>query len=706
MNRRRITADDLLSFRWVQDMALSPDGRTVAYTQEIIAARRDAPDGPSHEYRSHIWLADTAGGTPRPFTAGEHRDQRPLWSPDGKRILFVSDRGTPAKPGIRPPKHLWVIPLYGGEARRITQAEHSPAEAAWSPDGAQVAFTGKTPVADKPASDVKIITRMKHKFDGEGFWDNRYKHIFVVPADGGPARQVTSGDYDHREPAWSFDGGRLAFVANRSEDADYTNVADLWMLTLATGEMRRLTAGVGPIAGAAWSPDGTMIAYLGHDNVCMGASNTMLWVVPAGGGGEPRALTHHYDRSLIHHVLSDMRAHPHAGHPTWSPDGRFIFVMVAEGGTTQLAAVDAPTGTVRLMTTGRREIYGESYDAARRRVAMAISDPATPGDIWVADVDGLAERGPTIPAASERRVTAVNRALLDEVTLSAPERFAYRGADDWTIEGWVIPPVDCDPGQRHPAILSIHGGPHFAYGEAFFFEFQVLAALGYAVVLTNPRGSQGYGQIFTAATHHDWGGKDCGDIMDGLDAALARYPHLDRDRLGVAGGSYGGYMTNWIIGHTDRFKAAVTMRSIANALSQWGTSDMAYFKGYWEFPGDPWDSPTFYWEKSPLAYVKHITTPLLIEHSENDLRCPISEGEQLFAALKKQGKEVVFVRFPNESHDLSRNGRPQHRIERLRLIADWFIQHIPPVATPSEAEGALARTAAGVPGDGGEGTGA
>ncbi len=704
MSGRRITIEDLPSFRWITDVTLSPDGRSVAYAQETIAERSDERDGPSHAYRSHIWLVETAGGSPRPFTAGEHRDRRPLWSPGGERILFVSDRGSSPKPGTKPPTHLWVIPRTGGEARRITQAEHSPSEAAWSPDGRQIAFTGKpAEAADRPSSDVKIITRMKHKFDGEGFWDNRYKHIFVVPSDGGPARQISSGDYDHREAAWSPDGGRLVVVANRSENADYTNVADLWVVTLATGEMRRITAGLGPISSPAWSPDGTLIAYLGHDNVCMGASNTILWVVPAGGGGDPRPLTRHYDRSLIHHVLSDMRVHPRAGQSTWSPDGRFIFVMVAEGGTTQLAAVEVASGSVRLMITGRREIYGESYDAGRRRVAMAISDPATPGDVWVADVDGLAEGQPTIAGSSERRLTAANQALLDGVTLSAPERFAYRGADDWTIEGWVIPPADVDPGKRYPAILSIHGGPHSAYGEAFFLEFQLLAALGYAVVLTNPRGSQGYGQIFTAATHHDWGGKDYGDIMDGLEAALTRYPYLDRDRLGVAGGSYGGFMTNWIIGHTERFKAAVTMRSIANALSQWGTSDMAYFKGYWEFPGDPWDSPTFYWEKSPLAYVKNVTTPLLIEHSENDLRCPIGEAEQFFTALKKQGKEVVLVRFPNESHDLSRNGQPQHRIERLRLITDWFTRHIPPVALPSQVEGTLA----GAPsGDGSEGAGA
>ncbi|MGQ0571319.1 MAG: S9 family peptidase [Armatimonadota bacterium] len=699
MSAQGITVEDLLSFRWIGDATLSPDGRTVAYVQEVIEENPAGEGGSSHLYCSTLWLVDSAGGAPRQFTSGESRDRRPVWSPDGARILFVSDRDAAAASKSARPKHLWVIPTGGGEARRVTQADHSPSEAAWSPNGTRIAFTGKAAAGEKPKSDVTVITRLKHKSDGEGFWDNRYKHLFVVPSDGGEAQQVTTGDFDHRDPAWSPDGTRLAFIANRSEDADSTNVADIWALTLSTREMRRLTAGVGPLSCPAWSPDGSTIAYLGHENACMAASNTMLWIVPADGSGSPRCLTRHFDRSLIHHVISDMRAHPPAGRPVWSPDGRCIFVMVAEAGTTQLAAVDVATGAVRLMTTGRREIYGESYDAACRRVVLAISDPAVPGDLWVASVEGLSRGHPTIPASSERRLTDANHTLLEGRTLSAPQRFAYTGADGWTLEGWVMPPVACDHGRRYPTILTIHGGPHFAYGEAFFHEFQVLAALGYAVVLTNPRGSQGYGQTFTAATRHDWGGKDYSDIMDGLEAALARFPFLDRERLGVEGGSYGGFMTNWIVGHTQRFKAAVTMRSIANCLSQWGTSDLAYFKGYWEFPGDPWDSPQFYWEKSPLAYVKNITTPLLILHSENDLRCPISEGEQLFTALKKQGKEAVFARFPHESHDLSRNGQPQHRLERLRLIVDWFATHIPPVAAPTRPEGSLA----GVPGAEGAG---
>ncbi|MDR7483334.1 MAG: S9 family peptidase [Armatimonadota bacterium] len=704
MNGRPMTPEDLLSLRWVTDVALAPDGRTVAYALERVGSFPGASGARRFDYRSHLWVVDAGGGEPRQFTTGEQRDRHPVWSPDGRAVLFLSDRrAAPAATG-KPPAHLWVIPAAGGEARQLTQAEHGPVEPAWSPDGTQIAFSGKPPVTEPPACDVKIITRLRHKADGEGLWDGRYRHIFVVPAAGGPAWQLTAGPFDHREPAWSPDGRRLAFVANRSEDADATNVADLWVVDATGGAPRRLTRSVGPVASPAWSPDGAQIAYLGHENACMGASNVMLWVVSADGSGEPRCLTRHYDRSLAHHLLSDMRAHPRGSGPVWSPDGRFLFVLVADGGSTQLAAVEVSTGLVHLVTTGRHDIYAASFDARCARVAMAISTPAEPGDVWIADVEGPADGRPAVAGA--RRLTAVNQELLAGVALSTPQRFAYRGADDWTIEGWVMAPVGAAPDARAPTILCIHGGPHAAYGETFFHEFQVLAGAGYALVFTNPRGSQGYGQAFTAATHHDWGGKDCEDILAGLDAALARFPFLDPQRLGVQGGSYGGFMTNWIIGHTPRFQAAVTMRSIVNCLSQWGTSDLAYFKGYWEFPGDPWENPTFYWERSPLAHVHRITTPLLILHSEQDLRCPIGEAEQLFTALKKLGREVVFVRFPDEGHDLSRSGQPGHRVERLRLIRDWFDRHLAAVPVQAAPEPASAPAAAeqgttGVPAHGG-----
>jgi dipeptidyl aminopeptidase/acylaminoacyl peptidase len=674
MSPRPINIDDLLALRWIVDVAVSPDGGTVAFAQEHVAEQSGDAGLPS-AYRSGIWVVDAAGGDPHPLTSPEARDKRPVWSPDGSRILFFSDRG-PAAAGRVRPVHLWVIPTAGGEARRVTQADYAPADAAWSPEGSQVAFSGKVPLAEKPSSDVRIIRRLKHKLDGEGFYDDRFRHIFILPASGGPARQVTTGDFDHLEPVWGPDGTRLAMVANRSDDADRTNAADIWVLALSSGAMTRLTAGSGPVLHPAWSPDGSWIAYLGHENACMTASNTMLWVAPSDGSSPPRCLTREFDRSLVHHLSSDMHTSPLAGRPVWSPDGRYIFVMVADGGTTQLAVVDVATGAVHPVTSGRRDVYIESYDTACRRVVMAIADAATPGDVWVAEVGRGGMGMPSIPPGTERRLTRVNAALLDDLALSAPQRFEFLASDGRTVEGWVLPPAMHALGRRYPTILAIHGGPHVGYGETFMHEFQVLAAAGNAVVFLNPRGSQGYGQAFTAATHHDWGGRDYADLMEGLDAALARFPFLDPARLGVQGASYAGFMTNWIIGHTSRFLAAVSSVSIANLLAQWGTSDLAFLKSRWEYPGDPWESPTFYWERSPLAYVKDVTTPVLILGSEDDLRCPISESEQFFTALKKLRKDAVFVRFPGESHLLSHSGQPHHRIERLRLIVEWFGKYL------------------------------
>ena len=683
MAKRKITIEDLLSLKWVSDPQLSPDGSRIAFVQTVA-------DGEADTYRSHLWVAPVDGGAstelgagdPRQFTAGEHRDSMPRWSPDGRWIAFLSDRGTgKPEPGARRPKQLFVIPADGGEARLLVRAAYHPSDLVWAPDGRSLAFVGK-PVRDDPKSDVKVITRVRYKHDGEGFWDGRYKHLFRVPVEGdsapdlgaGAPHQISSGDFDHADPAWSPDGRYLSCVANRTEEADYANVTDVWIFPVEGGEPRQLTKSVGPSASPAWSPDGRFIAYYGHDNACMSATNTAVWIVSAGGG-DPVNLTAAFDRSLEHHVITDMRAHPEIGGPGWSADGSRIFAIIAEGATNQLGVVDARHGGVTVLTSARREIFGLAIRRTGDVAVIAASDPATPGDLWVVPLDGR---------AAERRLTRVNQTVLDQVLVSAPERFTYQGADGWPVEGWVMRPAEFHDGVRYPAVLQIHGGPHGAYGEAFFHEFQLLAAEGFAVVYTNPRGSQGYGQQFTAATHHDWGGKDYEDIMRGLDDAIARFSFIDPTRLGVAGGSYGGFMTNWVIGHTDRFKAAVTMRSISNNLSQWGTSDLAFMKGVWEFPGDPWDAPTWYWEHSPLAYVERITTPLLILHSEQDLRCPIEEAEQLFAALKKLRRETMFVRFPNESHDLSRVGQPSHRVERLRWIVTWLADHLRrPAAAPA-----------------------
>ena len=673
-----MTIDDLMAIPVLNDPQLSPDGAHVAFT--VARADRDA-----NTYRIHLWLVPAAGGEPRQLTTAQAKETAPRWSPDGTRLVFLSDRGGD--------KQAWVIPVGGGEARALTSGKLSPADPAWSPDGRWVAFVGKPEAArGRDESDVKVISRLRYKQDGEGFWDGRWKQIFVVAADGGPARQVTGGDYDHLTPAWSPDGTLLAYTGNAAPDADLSNASDVWVVPAGGGgSPRRLTKSLGPVQAPAWSPDGRTIAYVGHDNACWGATNWGVWTVPAAGG-EPVCLTAHEDRSVGHHIITDARVHPASGGLTWSRDGGRLFFMVADGASTQIASIAAvaasgpaaaPDLTIRLETRGAHELIGCSLDRAARRAACIQSDPLTPGELAVFDVGG-----------ELRRVTDLTGPALRPLALARPERFQFESVDGWTVEGWVMRPSNPAHGEHAPAVLEIHGGPHGAYGNAFFHEFQVLAAEGYGVVYLNPRGSLGYGQRFAAGTRHDWGGKDYEDLMRGLDHALAAHPWIDRARLGVAGGSYGGFMTNWIVGHTQRFRAGVTMRSVSNAYSQWGTSDLAYMKGMWEYPGDPWEAPQFYLERSPITYVREMRTPLLIIHSEQDHRCPIEQGEQLFVALKKQGVPTLFVRFPNESHDLSRNGQPRHRLERLRHIVEWFRTYLAPKAGEAPAASGATRAAA------------
>ena len=490
----------------------------------------------------------------------------------------------------------------------------------------------------------------------------------MVPAAGGEARAVTEGDCDHLFPAWSPHGTHLAYTANPDPNADRTNATDLWVVPVGTSAApRRLTRGLGPVESPTWSPDATRIAYAGHDNAHGSATHWKVWTVDVNGG-DPACLTSDIDRSVGHHVASDVRApvRPGAIGINWSPDGRRVFFLLGEGGTTQVVSMPADGGPVRAETDGDHEVIGCSMDRSTTMLTCIEGTPLSPGEVAVVEIGH---------GQSLRRLTDHAGPLLRTIALAAPQRFEFASVDGWKVEGWVLRPPAVSAG-RVPTVLEIHGGPHSAYGHAFFHEWQLLAAQGYGVVYMNPRGSVGYGQTFAADTRLDWGGKDYEDLMRGMDHAIATYPWIDPERLGVSGGSYGGFMTNWVIGHTDRFRAAVTMRGISNMLSQWGTSDYSYMNMFWEYPGDPWESPEFYQERSPITYARRMKTPTLILHSEHDHRCPIEQAEQLFVALKKQSVPTLFVRFPNENHDLSRNGQPKHRVERLRHILAWFRTHL------------------------------
>lgn len=685
--RRPITIQDLGAIALVGPPRISPDGTQVAYALATMDEEENA-------YRSAIYCVPTGGGEPRRLTTGPKQDTAPAWSPDGTRLAFVSDRA--GKPQV------FVLDLRGGEARQLTDAEEGAGGPQWSPDGALILYSAKVrgegdggekaegggqqgegreaerrdrdrggEGGEKEAGKKQgykpplVVTKLKHKFDGEGFFDEKRRHLFVIPAEGGEARQLTAGDWNVGAPAWSPDGKAIAYCANRDEDRDTSEVADIWVVPVEGGAGRKVTRGRGPVATPAWSPDGWSIAYVGHERGYAPGANGRLLVVPAEGG-ESRDLTAGFDRGVGTAVMGDTRRGYDQERPVWAPDGGGLLFVATDGGNTGIYRADAAGGEVELAIGGDRACVALSLAADGGTLAFAATDPTLPPEIFVADGRG---RG-------ERQVTRHNAALLDGLTLRPAERIEYGSVGGARIEGWVITPEGFDPARQYPLMLKIHGGPHGIYGNAFSHEFQTLVARGYVLLYTNPRGSQGYGEEFAQCIRGDWGNLDYADIMAGVDHVVAQ-GYVDPERMAAGGASYGGYMTCWILGHTDRFRAIVTERVVSNFASFWGTSDIGQTFGAWEMGGKtPLEDPETYRRCSPLTYLDRATTPTLIIHGERDLRCPMEQSEQVFIVLKRAGAPVEFVRYPDESHNHAVAGQPRHRTDRLERIVAWLERYV------------------------------
>ncbi len=653
---RPLTPDDLFGFRFITDAQLAPDSRRVAYVVKLADREKDG-------YRSAIWLVDANGGEPRQLTAGEREDRSPRWSPDGARLAFTSDRGPVPEGKERAPRNLFVLDLAGGEPRQLTRFESDVSDAAWSPDGARICLVAKRP-SDEPEPKIRVYEQLRYKFDEGGLWDGRRKHLWFVDVERAEVTQLTDGDWDDAQPAWSPDGARIAFTSNRTEERDRNTIEDVWVVSVdLPGAPTRVTASDGPNADPSWSPDGTTIAWFGHrDPHAHHAKNIHLWTSAAGD------VLGSWDGTAGSVVITDMRSLVPLPAPAWSPDGATLYFIGSERGTAHLYAASSAGGAPRRVTDGEQQLVTASFDRARRRFAALIATATEPGDVYVGDV----------ASGALRRLTNVNAALLDEAYVARPERIEFSGADGWRIEGWLLKPPGFDPLRRHPLVLEIHGGPHTAYGHSFFHEFQVLAGRGYLVLYVNPRGSHSYGERFVHACVGDWGGKDCEDLMAAVDHVVAM-GFVDETRLAVTGGSYGGFMTNWVIGHTRRFAAAASARCVSNNLSFFGTSDIGWHFGEYELGGaNPYDDPERFLRFSPVSYVKNVTTPLLILHAENDYRCPIEQAEQFFAALRYLGKTARFVRYPKDTHDLTRGGTPSNRVHHMRSVVEWFDRYLRP----------------------------
>jgi dipeptidyl aminopeptidase/acylaminoacyl peptidase len=690
---RSITIEDLYQFKFLSKPRISPDGERVAFVVTTIDERK-------YEYRSSIWMVPTAGGEAKRLTGGTGNAHSPSWSPDGRWLAFVSDRegeiptrdASEQKEVGKGKAQVWLLPTDGGEAYQLTFMPHGADHPTWSPDSQRLVFSASVGPLDeetedgKPLPKARVIDRLFYRLDGVGFIHEHRQHLFLLDVSGGEPQQLTDGDWDDKDAAWSPDGTRIAFTSSRAEDRWRVPAFDLYILSLVNnqpGELQRLTDGTRTCSSPSWSPDGSTIAFLAapklHDGNHVELFTIPLHAQPVGADSSrplpiyrptPHNLTAEFEGSFFDLTNSDMTNDQMIPPPAWSSDSKTLYALAAHRGASRIYAVSSAGADKQppTITAGNIHVLDFSMDRSKDRAAILIENPTRVAEIYVCS---------TASPGELRRVTGFNDALFDELALSAPEYMPYKGADDWSIDGWILKPPDFDPTRKYPMLVQIHGGPNTQYGYGFMHEMQMLAGAGYVVLYTNPRGSVGYGRDFALAVRGAWAVKDSLDILAGVDALLQK-GYVDEQRLGVIGGSYGGFMTSWLIGHSDRFKAAVSDRAVNDRVSFFGSSDIGPAFSVDDMEVAPWDDPERYRRMSPITYVKNIHTPLLIIHSESDLRCNIEQGEQMFAALKYMGREVLYVRFEGQSHGLSRGGHPRLRLERLRHIRAWFEQHISP----------------------------
>ncbi len=642
-----IGSDAIYHLVQVADPYVSPDGQRLVFVRSWID--REAMEG-----RSQIVLMALSDGQVEVFTQGTN-DIGPRFSPDGRHLAFRRWDG-------KQQRQIWLMPMHGGEARQLTHAPGGVTEFAWSPDGQTLVFAADVD-PDRPPEDhdakkdprVRIVRRLRYRYDTLGWRGEARRHLFLIDIGGEEARQLTTGDWDDLYPVWSPDGQRIAFISGRRPERDIRAYTEAYVVPASGGEPVCWSGDLFSCGALAWSPESTRLVVVASDDP-KGHAGYQGWLFILEPEKAPHRLTDDAFRPAtgFYPIMPppEMR---------WTADGRILLIGDVRGASS-LYELPAVGGNARPVVGGAMQATSLSFDHEARRAIVAATSPDSPSALYLAEKSG----------GALRRLTDDNRDYLAEHPAATLEKFTFqRQGVDIECRLWLPPTFD--PNQLYPLVLDIHGGPNSAFYDAFNLLQQVLATAGYIVLAVNPRGSTTYGTAFTMAVLGDWGGEDYHDLMAAVDLVASR-PYIDATRLGVHGYSYGGFMTSWIIGHTPRFKAAVVGAPCIDLPSMYGTSDIGVSFGEAQWNGTRWEALALATERSPLTYAPAVQTPVLLLHGEADLRCPIEQAEQYFVALKRHGKTVEFVRFPDCSHLFLRVGHPKMREEYLRRVLEWF-QH-------------------------------
>ncbi|MGC8948635.1 MAG: S9 family peptidase [Thermoprotei archaeon] len=643
---RAMRIEDLEKIVLVSDPKISPKATHIAFTVTKPSIKDD-------KYFSRIWLLNMNNREYEQITNGPS-DHSPEWSPDGKMLSFISRRTIKEE---EEGSELWITNIDRTyEPRLLVKFDKPIFNVNWSPDSKKILFISRVGKRDE---DVKTIEEIPIWFNGEGFIYNTRTHLFIVDVLSGNYEQVTNGNFDVEFAKWSPDGKKIAFISMESRMRPY--ITDINILDIKSHEIVKLTKSNMMIHDLDWDPTSKYLAFRGHDLHRGLATHTKVWLLNAQNG-EILLLTD-TDKDTTNSMNSDVRGPSSSWKIQWIDN--YIYFHIANRGNVELCRVNTKKDMERVISG---DFVVEDFSVSKDFIAVTLMNSVTLPELYIYR-SGL------------EKITSFNDTFLSEVELRKPEHFSFKASDGEIIDGWILKPFNFDKNKKYPAILYIHGGPATAYGEGFIHEFHVLSTENFAVIFTNPRGSTGYSESFRDI-RGNYGNRDYLDLMEALDYVIKNYTFIDENRIGVIGGSYGGFMTNWIIGHTDRFKAAVTDRSISNWISDYGTTDIGFYFNEDQIAGEfgrPfWDEKWFnkYWDSSPLKYASNIKTPLLIIHSLEDYRCWLDQALQLFTILKVRNIPARLILFPKENHDLSRKGKPKHRAERLKNITEWFKKYL------------------------------